>query len=184
MIGTSTFAWRSEVNCSVESAVSENDTNYTCIGWSGTGSVPMVGTSNEVTFVLTNLSSTLIWNWADEDSDQDGMNDEWELVFFGNLSQTQTNDFDADGQNNRSEYIAGTNPTNPASLFQLLETIEGSHLLLQWPAASNRIYNLYHTDNLQYTAFTNLESNIAFPRNSATVSPVTVRGFYKMDVRK
>jgi hypothetical protein len=38
---------------------------YSCIGWTGTGSVPISGTNNSVTFKITN-DSTLTWVWTNE----------------------------------------------------------------------------------------------------------------------
>jgi hypothetical protein len=48
-----------------------------------------------------------------EDSDNDGLPDAWELQYFDNLSVTDgTGDYDNDGLNDLSEYSIGTNPTN------------------------------------------------------------------------
>ncbi len=52
------------------------------------------------------------------DSDGDGLGDEWELVFFGNLGQTGAGDFDGDGLTNAQEFAAGTDPAgSPAAPF-------------------------------------------------------------------
>lgn len=45
------------------------------------------------------------------DVDSDGLPDSWERQFFGNLTQTATDDFDSDGLSNLEEYQLGTNPT-------------------------------------------------------------------------
>ena len=44
-----------------------------------------------------------------EDSDGDGINDELEMKFFGNLAQTGEGDLDGDGLTNADEAAAGTN---------------------------------------------------------------------------
>ncbi len=44
------------------------------------------------------------------DDDGDGMGDEWELVFFGSLTQTAGSDYDGDGNSNADEFAAGTDP--------------------------------------------------------------------------
>ena len=63
-VGTSTNAWQSAVTCSVDSAVSEGSTNYTCTGWAGTGAIPATGaTNNTGAIVLTNVVSSLAWQW-------------------------------------------------------------------------------------------------------------------------
>jgi alpha-tubulin suppressor-like RCC1 family protein len=51
------------VPCSVGSPVTVGSTQYVCSGWSGSGSVPASGTSNSVSFAITN-ASTLAWLWA------------------------------------------------------------------------------------------------------------------------
>jgi hypothetical protein len=45
------------------------------------------------------------------DSDKDGMPDDWETHYFGNLTQGAADDFDKDGMTNLQEYTLGTDPT-------------------------------------------------------------------------
>ena len=45
------------------------------------------------------------------DSDGDGLPDEWELAYFGNLAQGPNDDPDGDGRTNAEEFANGTNPT-------------------------------------------------------------------------
>gem|GEM_PF-6398840 len=65
-VGTHTYRYDSDhppqVNASVESEIDAGNTIYTCSGWQGTGSVPASGTSNQVSFTLTE-DSTLTWLW-------------------------------------------------------------------------------------------------------------------------
>lgn len=50
------------------------------------------------------------------DSDGDGLPDVWELQYFSDATgAASTFDADLDGLNSLEEFIAGTNPTNPAS---------------------------------------------------------------------
>jgi parallel beta-helix repeat protein len=53
---------------------------------------------------------------ADEyaDTDGDGLPDDWEMTYFGNLSQGSGDDFDGDGLSNLEEYRATTNPSSMA----------------------------------------------------------------------
>ncbi|QTA90595.1 hypothetical protein [Desulfonema magnum] len=46
-----------------------------------------------------------------EDDDGDGLSDEWEMKYFGNLNQGANGDPDEDGHTNLQEYQYGTNPT-------------------------------------------------------------------------
>lgn len=47
------------------------------------------------------------------DDDGDGLPDAWEFENFGNLSQGPEMDFDGDEASNLSEFLAGTDPTDP-----------------------------------------------------------------------
>jgi hypothetical protein len=54
----------------------------------------------------------------DNDKDRDGLPDDWELKYFKNLDQGPKDDPDGDGYNNKEEYEAGTDPTDPKSIPQ------------------------------------------------------------------
>ncbi|MBM4092469.1 MAG: DUF2341 domain-containing protein, partial [Planctomycetes bacterium] len=45
--------------------------------------------------------------------DGDALPDAWELLYFGNLAQSESDDPDNDGLTNLQEYQLGTDPTNP-----------------------------------------------------------------------
>ena len=45
------------------------------------------------------------------DTDEDGVDDHWEILHFGDLSQGADGDFDGDGLTNLEEFLLGTNPT-------------------------------------------------------------------------
>lgn len=47
------------------------------------------------------------------DTDADGMDDDWEIQHFGDLSQSDTDDFDSDDMTNGEEFLYGFNPTIP-----------------------------------------------------------------------
>lgn len=58
------------------------------------------------------------------DSDGDGLPDDWEIEYFGDLSQTASDDYDEDGASNLVEYYANTIPTdsNSIALFHPADT--------------------------------------------------------------
>lgn len=68
-----------------------------------------VGSQTSSTATLTVLA----------DSDADGMWDEWEMLHFGNLNHTATEDYDGDGSTNLQEYQNGTNPLIPGNALQV-----------------------------------------------------------------
>jgi hypothetical protein len=53
---------------------------------------------------------------VDKDGDSDGLPDNWELQYFGDLGQAHENDFDGDGLKNFLEYAMGSNPIDPNSI--------------------------------------------------------------------
>jgi hypothetical protein len=58
-----------------------------------------------------------------------------------------TEDADGDGMNNLQEYLAGTDPTNNASLLQIMSVLpSGSDVLVTWMTGLGR------TNALQWTA--------------------------------
>ncbi len=63
------------------------------------------------------LNSTIDVNvqvYASNDTDGDGLDDDWELQFFGDLSRDGSGDFDDDGYSDAEEFEDGTDPTIPA----------------------------------------------------------------------
>ncbi len=59
-------------------------------------------------------------------------------------------DSDDDGMNNWQEYLAGTNPTNAASVFKITSgnVISGRQFVLRWLSVSNRLYDVMRNTNL------------------------------------
>ena len=57
------YIWGATVTCSVPSVV-VSGVNWRATGWTGTGSVPVSGTTNTTgPIMLTDLASTITWNW-------------------------------------------------------------------------------------------------------------------------
>ena len=51
------------------------------------------------------------------DSDADGLDDDWELLYFGNLSQGPTDNPDNDQENNLAEFLNGSDPIRAPTQF-------------------------------------------------------------------
>jgi hypothetical protein len=125
------------------------------------------------------------------DLDSDGLPDNWESSYF--LSTTgglATADADGDGLDNLSEYIAGSDPTNPASVFGIASAYSppstGSPpFVIAWDGVPGRVYRVYWSYNLIYLPFTQLPGEIHWPVNSYTdlVERAGNQGFYYIDVR-
>lgn len=69
------------------------------------------------TVVVSNAHGSVTSNPAmlRMDANTNGIPDDWEMSYFGNLDQASGLDFDNDGISNREEYEQGTNPADPAS---------------------------------------------------------------------
>ena len=99
-------------------------------------------------------------------------------------------DPDADGMNNWQEYLAGTNPTNAGSVFQITgaQVLPSGQFVLCWQSVSNRRYDVLSSTNLAAGAGAFMLSPGAAnltatpPQNTWTgsVSTASTRAFYKL----
>src|SRR5207244_9334622 len=96
------------------------------------------------------------------DSDGDGLDDDWEMTYFGDLSRDGRGDFDRDGQTDREEFLAGTNPTNDASLLRVLTLmgLNGGSARLLWSAVPGRTYRVQFKDSVSDPQWTDLSGDI------------------------
>ena len=65
VVGTTEFEPGQTVSCAVQKTIPDPDrenVSYECTGWTGTGSVPSVGTGTNVSFVIE-MNSSIAWNW-------------------------------------------------------------------------------------------------------------------------
>ncbi|MDD2238228.1 MAG: hypothetical protein PHG65_13570, partial [Kiritimatiellae bacterium] len=90
---------------------------------------------------------------ADNDSDQ--LPDTWEIEYGGMTNlQSGAHDLDTDGLADTAEYVAGTAPNDPTSLFQLApaETEESEEgFQIKWNGLAGRLYTLHAATNLTAT---------------------------------
>ncbi|MSU59063.1 MAG: hypothetical protein EXS35_13000 [Pedosphaera sp.] len=85
-----------------------------------------------------------------EDTDNDGLPDDWELRYFGSTAITDGHaDFDGDGKSDFDEFRAGTDPTNALSLLRIRSlTPDGTNVLINWQTGGGRTNIVQSTSNL------------------------------------
>ncbi|MCC6234361.1 MAG: hypothetical protein IT580_17095 [Verrucomicrobiales bacterium] len=69
------------------------------------------------------LKAALLAAAVPADTDADGLPDDWELGWFGNLSPTPTSDEDGDGADSLSEFTFGSSPASAASVPTFLPVV-------------------------------------------------------------
>ncbi len=121
-----------------------------------------------------------------KDTDNDGLPDYWEMLYFGSLTATDgTMDSDGDGLSDYSEYLAGTDPTDPNSSMGFTGGWGGydgpQGFTITWASSSNRNYTIEWTMDLM-TNFTALVTNIpgAPPQNQYFHESAESNAFYRV----
>jgi hypothetical protein len=100
------------------------------------------------------------------DADGNGLNDDWEVRYFGHIGVDPNADPDGDGCNNLCEFLSGTDPTNSASSFRITSVLtQNSDVLVSWTTGGGR------TDVVQATAG---EPDGSYATNFIDVSPLII----------
>lgn len=100
------------------------------------------------------LADAAIWyTW---DRDGDGVDDAWEMSWFGDLTTvTATSDADHDGFSDLHEFLAGTNPTDALDLLTVaFEQVPQNDLVIRWLSVTGRRYAVERSSSLT-AGFTN-----------------------------
>jgi Concanavalin A-like lectin/glucanases superfamily len=108
----------------------------------------------------------------------DNLDDAWELLYFGDLDETDSGDFDNDGTDNLTEFRLGLNPTSGSSRFAATGGSGGS---IQWPSATGTAFKIERSTDLG--VWTTLEA--AYPGSAGSTSytdpaPPSGKAFYRV----
>ncbi len=118
---------------------------------------------------------------SNDDTDGDGLPDEWETLYYGGATNASPLAMASNGVNTVIEaYIAGLDPTDPDALFKISGL---QYNVLWWDATSGRVYNVYWTSNL-LNSFQTLETNLPWTADvfTDTTHSAEDQGFYKIEV--
>jgi hypothetical protein len=113
------------------------------------------------------------------DTDNDGMTDTWETTYFGNLAQTATGDFDADGTDNLTEFRLGLIPNSGSSRFAVARGAAGA---LTWPSVTGVSFQVLRSTTLGVGSWTVI-STVPGTAGTATYTdptPPSGSAFYRI----
>jgi YD repeat-containing protein len=118
------------------------------------------------------------------DSDGDGLPDDWELLFFGNLGRDGTGDFDSDGFKDSSEFLAGTNPVDPQSLLSITRATAGAgEFTIEWQAVAGKTYRVQYKDTLNAPVWSDVGGDVTASGGTAAKTDPTAgvpQRFYRV----
>jgi hypothetical protein len=121
------------------------------------------------------------------DSDNDGMDDSWEIDNFGDLNRDGTDDADGDGLTDRQEFILLSNPNNAASGRPIVgvSPVSGG-FDVTFPTQSGRNYQVQSRDDLASGTWTSIGTPISGNGSNRTYTDETslTRRFYRVVVSK
>lgn len=120
-----------------------------------------------------------------DDVDGDQMSDTWERANGFDTAVNDANaDADGDGQSNRSEFLAGTNPRSITEVLRARQFVQaGANLNLTFPTVAGKTYQLQCSNDLQQ--WTNTGATFSPGANANYIrsfSPVSGCRFYRVQV--
>jgi subtilisin family serine protease len=119
----------------------------------GFSDVPFYQTPPDQTNTLAAGGSlNITGNYTFLDVNHNGISDSWEMANFGSVTtnRTRLTDSDHDGMSDYAEFLAGTDPNNPASKFYISgASVQTNRVAqVQWTVVSNRLYQVSASTNL------------------------------------
>lgn len=156
----------------------------------GTVTLRIYGTNASSSAGTWRHDNVQLQGWVDlapnNDVDSDGLPNDWETLYFGDTtSGVPTADSDTDAMDNVSEFVAGTVPTNPLSIFEAEAFWTNLSGTVRFNSITNRVYGLYYKTNLFDAFWLPWLTNI--PGSNATMSIVVTdrpdRSYFKPGVR-
>jgi Tol biopolymer transport system component len=129
------------------------------------------GASDLTGGVTRRLRNLFLVRLGSVDQDDDGMDDDWEILWFGDLSRDGTEDDDGDGLNNLDEFKAGTNPVEPLSVVRVnvVEAVPSGQKRLVWSSVPGRTYVIQAKSDLTVPDWENLAGSVTATSSTTVV---------------
>jgi len=160
-------------------------------GWNGSSWVLMTSLQKS-SFYASRISSRYGWitnNVTDFDQDVDLLPDWWEKKYTNSTTaMVASADMDGDSLSNLKEYTADTNPTNPASFFEMSGFLASTNQAVYFTGSTARQYQVFYTTNdLSATNLTWIAANTNKVWGTGTNSSITFtntvnKAFYRLRV--
>lgn len=118
------------------------------------------------------------------DSDDDGLEDDWEIAYFNDLSHDGNTDTDSDGATDMAEHRAGTNPINDNSILRTVTAHSGGPIVVYWPAVPGKRYIVEGKSDLamDWTAVSSVITAQSWTGQFAVTSNAIGSGFYRLKI--
>jgi len=94
----------------------------------------------------------------------------WAATHLPAANRTPNDDPDRDGVSNLDEFVADTNPTDPASRFTLQAITTDTGATITFPSSANRRYTLQYTDDLLHGSWQDAPTHRALPGAGTSMS--------------
>lgn len=148
-----------------------------------------VAPSPQTNLLVSGQTLILEGHYSIQDTNGNGLPDAYELAYFGNLDPRRgsTTDTDGDGMSDWAEFMAGTNPTNAASVLKLAtEPLwEVQRLRISCPSVPGRGYQLWEQTaaGAWVPAGEPVRATGPAVRFTVPLTPTNSARFYRVEVR-
>ena len=138
------------------SILSQNSSHFEISGLAPATSVNLRVRYKSDQGVLSDWSNSIEARSWEADANFDGLPDDWQKEYFGtDLSALDKQtisaffDYDSDGASNLSEFLSGTDPTDPDSILKVSISLAGENLSVSWNTIAGRVYVLEGSSDLK-----------------------------------